>query len=161
MSATVENNGRDYGQEAIRRRLGQLAKRRREQLGLTRVAFAQHAGMFDQAVQDFEFARRWPRTATLRKFEDALGWKPFITEDILGSSRRASSIELEDLDDVDVVAPERGSVPLRGVPTAELLAELGRRFARVEAAVAHAEPVRADYDLASSDDHVEGEDERD
>jgi len=150
---------RDFGPGAIRRRMGILAKQRREQLGLSRVAFAQHAGMHDQAVQQFEYAQRWPRTATLRKFEDALGWKPFITEDILNSSRRASTIELADLDNPSVVQPDPGSVPLAGVPTADLLAELVRR--NDAARFALASPAQDHFDLAASDDHVEGEDDND
>ena len=159
MSAAVESDGRDYGQEAIKRRIGQLAKHRREQLGLSRIAFAEHAGMRDQAVLQFEFAQRWPRSATLRKFEDALGWKPFATEDILHSSRRASSIELSDLDNPAVVQPVSGSVPLAGVPTADLLAELVRR--NDAARFALASPAQDHFDLAASDDHVEGEDDND
>jgi transcriptional regulator with XRE-family HTH domain len=155
----VAGGQRDFGPAAIRRRMGVLAKQRREQLGLSRVSFAKHAGMADQAVMDFEFAKRWPRTATLRKFEDALGWKPFITEDILGSSQRASTLELADLDNPEVIAPSGGSVPLRGIPTNELLAELGRRFQELQAQSA---PVAAqpDYDLAASHnaEHLEDED---
>ena len=150
---------RDFGPAAIRRRMGILAKQRREQLGLSRIAFSQYAGMHDQAVQQFEFAQRWPRTATLRKFENALGWKPFITEDILNSSRRASTIELADLDNPSVVQPDPGSVPLAGVPTADLLAELVRR--NDAARFALASPAQDHFDLAASDDHIEGEDDRD
>jgi transcriptional regulator with XRE-family HTH domain len=150
---------RDFGPAAIRRRLGILAKQRREQLGLARIPFARHAGMHDQAVMQFEYAQRWPRTATLRKFENALGWKPFITEDILSSSRRASTIELADLDNPAVAQPRPGSIPLAGVSTADLLAELVRRN---DAAVrAAAEPTQHLFDLAASDEHVEGEDDRD
>jgi len=157
-----EVKGRDFGPEAIRRRLGQLAKQRREQLGLARIPFAKHAGMYEQAVMQFEFAQRWPRTATLRKLEDALGWKPFVTEDILSSSRRASTIELADLDNPGVVQPEPGSIPLAGVSTADLLAELVRRNNAQEKVVAeHADPAQHHYDLAASDDHVEGEDDND
>ena len=152
---------RDYGQQAIRRRVGILAKQRREQLGLSRIAFAQHAGMFDQAVMDFEFAKRWPRTATLRKFEAALGWKHGVTEQVLLSDRAASSIELEDLDNPAVIQPAGGSIALAGISTAELLAELVRRnSAQVKAAAAPAAE-QHHFDLAASDDHVEGEDDND
>lgn len=149
LSLDIEGE-RDFGQQAIRRRLGVLAQQRRDKMLMSRVTFAQFAGMADQAVSDFESAKRWPRTATLRKFEDALGWKPYITEDIINSSRRASTIEHEDLDDPNVDRPISRPVLLRGIPTDELLAELGRRFAAMQASVAQAEPeAAAEYDLAA------------
>jgi transcriptional regulator with XRE-family HTH domain len=151
---------RDYGQQAIRRRLGVLAKQRREQLGLSRIAFAKHAGTFDQAVMDFEFAKRWPRSVTLRKFEDALGWKRGVTEQLLMSGRRASAVELEDLDNPAVVQPVGGSIVLAGISTADLLAELVRRNEAQEKATP-APATQNLFDLAASDDHVEGEDDRD
>jgi len=167
---------RDYGQLAVRRRLGILAKQRREQLGLSRVAFAQHAGMHDQAVQQFEFAQRWPRTATLRKLETALGWKFGVTEDILTTRRAASSIKLEDLDDPAIERVGGGQAVLAHVPTQELLEELIFRLGELQRRGvmvptredlygnrlrSKSAPAASDFDLAASDDHVEGEDDND
>lgn len=177
MSEAVEGEGRDYGQEAIKRRLGVLAKHRREQMGLGRIPFAQHAGTHDQAVQDFEFAKRWPRSATLRKFESALGWKFGITEDILTTSRAASSIQFEDLDNPAIEREVGGATILAHVPTQELLEELIFRLEELQRRGVvlpsrdelygrrlkgkRAESSQHHFDLAASDEHVEGEDDRD
>jgi hypothetical protein len=132
--------------------------------------------MHDQAVQDFEFAKRWPRTATLRKFETALGWKFGITEDMLTTNRAASSIMLEDLDDPAIEREGGGQAILAHVPTQELLEELIFRLGELqrrgvmvptrEDLYGHrlrgkSAPTAADFDLAASDDHVEGEDDND
>jgi hypothetical protein len=64
---------------------------------------------------------------------------------------------LADLDNPAVVQPESGSVPLAGVPTADLLAELVRRN---EAGLkALAAPAQHHFDLAASDSNLPGEDE--
>jgi len=164
MSAAVENEGRDYGPAAIKRRLGLLAKERREQMGLGRISFAETAGVgSDSTVQQFEFGQRWPRPQTLRKFEDALGWKYCITEDILFSKQAASSITAEDLDDPAIDRGDGGAKMLRQLTTQQLVAELGRRVERLESrgVPGMGAMSRSEYDLAASDDHVEGEDDRD
>jgi len=174
---------RDYGQQAIKRRLGVLAKMRREQLGYGRVPFARDAGIgSDSMVLTFEFAKSWPRPATLRKFEAALGWKVGITEDILHTQRAASSITLEDLDDPGYLrdqdlaeGEEGGGAPaLKLISTPQLLEELIFRLEQLKAKdlrgpsredlygrLLGAKPSRSSFDLAASDDHVEGEDDND
>ena len=105
MSAVVEALGteipgdRDYGQDAIKRRLGILGKERREQMGLGRIALKDFADLgSDSTVQQFEFSQRWPRQQTLRKLERALGWRYRIMDDLVkDATRAASSITLEEL----------------------------------------------------------------
>jgi len=168
-----EVQGRDYGQEAIKRRLGVLAKQRREAMGYGRIPFARDAGIgSDSMVLTFEFAKSWPRPATLRKFESALGWKFGITEDILTSKRAASSINFEDLDDPALEREDGGSAILKQISTPQLLEELILRLGELKAKDSlnlHDEfqgrrldgKSKADFDLAASDDHVDGEDDRD
>jgi len=164
----VVEGERDYGQQAIKRRLGVLAKQRREQMGYGRVSFAKDSGIgSDSSVMDFEFAKRWPREATLRKFEAALGWKAFVTDEILASGQRASSIEMKDLDDPAVERDSNGTAVLRQFSTTQLLEELILRLGELKArevaksAGLGASTEQHHFDLAASDDHVEGEDEND
>jgi transcriptional regulator with XRE-family HTH domain len=181
---------REYGQQAIKRRIGVLAKMRREQLGYGRIPFARDAGIgSDSMVLTFEFAKSWPRPATLRKFEAALGWKVGITEDILHTQRVASSITLEDLDDPAYLREKEfasededevgGAPALKLISTPQLLEELIFRLEQMKAR-ATMTPSRDElygrrlkgkgnapgadqhhFDLAASDDHVEGEDDND
>ena len=150
---------RDYGQDAMMRRLGLLAKQRREELGLGRVAFAELAGLgSDSTVQQFEFGQRWPRPQTLRKLEVALGWRnqviDALTED---PNRAASSVTFADLDKpAETPAPR----PLSAFSTAELLREVASRMEALQAGLG-ASTEQHHYDLAASDDHVEGEDDND
>jgi len=150
---------RDYGQDAMMRRLGLLAKQRREELGLGRVAFAELAGLgSDSTVQQFEFGQRWPRPQTLRKLEVALGWRNQVidamTED---PNRAASSVTFADLDKpAETPAPR----PLSAFSTAELLREVASRIESLQSALG-ASTDQHHYDLAASDDHVDGEDDND
>jgi len=149
---------RDYGQDAMMRRLGLLAKQRREEMGLGRVAFAELAGLgSDSTVQQFEFGQRWPRPQTLRKLEVALGWRNQVidamTEDL---NRAASSVTFADLDKpAETPAPR----PLSAFSTAELLREVASRMEALQAGLGASD--QHHFDLAASDDHVEGEDDRD
>jgi transcriptional regulator with XRE-family HTH domain len=122
MSNAGAADGRDWGREALIRRLGELAKQRREGLGIGRVAFASAAGIgSDATIRDFEFGRHLPMGLTLRKLEKALGWRTGSIDEVLSSKdRRASTVTAADL---EVSRPPLAS-PLASVPTAELLQEL-------------------------------------
>ena len=117
---------REFGQEAMQRRLGQLAKQRREELGFARAAFAVHAGIgSDATVRDVEFGKIIPRKGTLYKLEVALGWRPgSFMEFIRNEKRKASSVMMEELDDYDSGV----SNPLAKVSTQELLEEVIKRL---------------------------------
>ncbi|WP_224089762.1 helix-turn-helix transcriptional regulator [Arthrobacter sp. StoSoilB13] len=117
---------REYGQEAMQRRLGQLAKQRREELGFARAAFAVHAGLgSDATVRDVEFGRIIPRSRTLHKLELALGWRVgSFMEFVQKEDRKASSVMMEELDAYDSGAKD----PLSKVPTVDLLQEVIRRL---------------------------------
>ena len=176
--------GRDYGQEAMMRRLGLLAKQRREEMGLGRVAFAELAGLgSDSTVQQFEFGQRWPRPQTLRKLEVALGWRNQVIDELTESKwLKASSITFADLDKAPEELP---APPLSAFSTTELLREVASRIEELQTVLtAHGmddvsdllpgpsredlyghrlgtAKSKADFDLAASDDHVEGEDDND
>lgn len=117
---------RDYGQEAMQRRLGQLAKQRREELGFARAAFAAHAGIgSDATVRDVEFGRIIPRKGTIYKLEVALGWRVgSFMEFVEKEDRKASSVQMEELDAYDSGV----SNPLSKVSTQQLLEEVIRRL---------------------------------
>jgi transcriptional regulator with XRE-family HTH domain len=150
---------RDYGSEAVKRRLGILGKERREAMGMGRPAFAELAGLgSDSTVQQFEFGQRWPRPQTLRKLESALGWRYRVMDDLIEDpNRAASSITFADLDKpAEVPAPR----PLSAFSTAELLREVAHRIESLQAGLGVVQE-QHHFDLAASDDHVEGEDDRD
>jgi len=157
MSAAIE--GRDYGQEAMMRRLGLLAKQRREELGLGRVSFAEMAGLgSDSTVQQFEFGTRWPRPQTLRKLEVALGWRNQVIDELVESTwLKASDITFADL---DRPAEQPAPRPLDAFSTAELLREVASRIDALQSGLGVTKE-QHHYDLAASDDHVEGEDDND
>jgi len=149
---------RDYGQDAMMRRLGLLAKQRREELGLGRVEFAKLAGLgSDSTVQQFEFGQRWPRPQTLRKLEVALGWRnqviDALTEDL---NRAASSVTFADL---DRPAEQPAPRPLSAFSTAELMREVASRMEALQAGLGASLDSQPDYDLAASHnrEHLEGE----
>jgi len=150
---------RDYGQEAIKRRLGILGKERREQMGLGRIAFKDFADLgSDSTVQQFEFGQRWPRPQTLRKLETALGWRYRVMDELLEDpNRAASSVTFADL---DKPAEQPAPRPLSAFSTAELMREVASRMEALQAGLG-ASTEQHHYDLAASDDHVEGEDDND
>jgi DNA-binding transcriptional regulator YiaG len=162
---------RDFGRDAMQKRIGQLAKQRREELGLGRVAFARSIGLgSDKTLQDFEFGRRLPFGTTVRKIEKALGWKLGVVDELLESkNRKASAIMQEELDEFEPGQP----MPLDRVPTAELLAEVIRRLGALQSAIGAPQPRIEDiigvsapkdlFDLAASTnvEHLEDDEEAD
>ena len=122
----------EFGQAALRARIGQLAKQRREELGIGRVAFAKEIGIgSDASVRDFEFGRRIPFGTTQRKLEKGLGWRLGAIDDVMRmKDRKASSIEMEEIDAEDSLhlAAQGGIKSLALVSDDELLAEVRRRM---------------------------------
>ena len=148
----------EFGEEALLRRLGSLAKRRREELGLTARAFAIEANISDKTIREFEFGRQLPIGTTRAKIEKALGWRPGIIEDTIRQvGRKASNIQMEDLDAEDSLhLASAGGPGLTLVSNEALLAELGRRLRL--GVTSGAEPdVRDLYGLAAStnSEHLE------
>jgi len=125
--------GPEFGRQALQRRIGALAKQRREELGMARVPFARHIGLgSDKTLQDFEFGRRVPQGTSIRKIEKALGWRLGVVTDILeGPDRKASELQLEDLDEFEPNQP----LPLDRVPTDQLLTEVIRRLGALQKAI--------------------------
>lgn len=131
-----ESRGREYGREAMMRRLGALAKQRREELGLSRVAFAEIAKLgSDRTVKDSEFGERVSTSITVRRIEDGLGWKVGVIASLLreADKRRASTVEMEHLDAFDS-GDDSGSkdVFLKSISTEDLVEEVIRRLGRLE-----------------------------
>lgn len=149
---------RNYGSDAVKRRLGILGKERREAMGLGRVQFAELADLgSDSTVQQFEFGQRWPRQQTLRKLEEALGWRYRVMDDLVEDpNRAASSITLEEL---SKPAEQPAPRPMSAFSTPELMRELAHRLEALQEGMGAV--TREHYDLAASDDHVDGEDDRD
>lgn len=121
-----------WSQQEVRARIGQLAKQRREELGLSREAMAERAGLKSpQTVQNFEFARSMPHTSTLRSFESTLEWKVGSIDDALESGRRAGDLRMEDFDKFDRTEQR----PLSSFSTQELLEELIPRLEGIKGAL--------------------------
>ena len=118
----MSDTGRDYGSEAMLRRLGALAKQRREELGLGRPSFAKQAGIgSDRTVYDFETASKVPQPLTVAKLEKALHWRRGSIADLLeDDGRKASAVSMEDLDAWDT----RSEASISSFSTPELLQEL-------------------------------------
>ena len=143
---------RDYGQEAMLSRLGELAKRRREELGLGRVPFAKQAGVgSDRTILYFELGRKLPLGMTLVKIEKALGWRAgCIAELAHDENRKASSVTMEELDAYDSVPVST----LADVPLDALLQELIRRLPALRAGLGGAAaPTQDMLGLAASGAH--------
>lgn len=144
---SMEQNtgGREFGREAVLRRLGALARRRREELGLSRAAFVEQSGIrSDATIREFEFGNLAPRPLTLVKYEKALGWRQgAILEALSDEGRRASEIQMEELDEFDSV-PAGG---LSRISTPELLEELSKRLKELQATIGA--PAQSLYGLAA------------
>ena len=123
----------EFGQDALLRQLGKLAKQRREELGLGRVPFSKEIGLgSDSTTRDFEFGRRMPTGTTQRKIEKGLGWRLGAIEDAMRMlDRKATTITMEMLDAEDSLRVGHdmpGLRPLAFASNDELLGELRRRL---------------------------------
>lgn len=127
----MERTGRDYGRDAMLRQLGALAKRRREELGLGRPAFAKQAGIgSDRTIYDFETSNKVPQPMTVVRLEKALGWRRGVIAELLeDTKRKASSVQMEDVDEWDTTPV----TPLAQIPTPDLLRELAARLETLQA----------------------------
>lgn len=155
---------REFGHEALLRRLGQLAKQRREEIGQGRQPFAKEAGLgSDKTIQAFEFGRVLPSGGSQRKIEKALGWRLGIIEDMMRMvDRKASTITMEELDAEDALYLNTvsGVRALSMVTNEDLIAELSRRLSRVPSPM-ETKDVKDMYGLAASTnvEHLEEEDD--
>jgi hypothetical protein len=155
-------DGRDWGREALIRRLGALAKQRREELGIGRVPFASASSIgSDATVRNFEFGKHLPTGTTLRKLERALGWRTGSIDEVMSSKdRRASTVSMSDLDEEPTVSAAGRS--LASVPTAELLQEVIARLSALQAGLGGSPEYRTLYGLAAQGhipEHLEDDEE--
>lgn len=74
---------------------------------------------------DFETGTRWPRSATLRRIESALGWKPGIIDEVTASDIEPDLIGLEHMKGHEALVNTRPE--LRSYTDQELLDELRQR----------------------------------
>ena len=153
----------EFGPEALLRRLGQLAKQRREEIGLGRQGFAKEAGLgSDRTMTQFEFGRTLPTMMSQRKIEKALGWRLGSIEKTLRQiNRMASEIDMQELDAEDSLYLDSQELkPLSLYTDDELVDELRRRLKTDRRAAVHSQ--RQDlYDLAAStnSEHLEEDDD--
>lgn len=92
-------------------RIGDLARQRREEIGMGRPRFAEAAGIgSDKTVQNLEFGRRLPNGMNRRKIESALGWRSGAIEEAM---RGDGPIRMEDL-----MEPPEPDLPLPSFPEA-------------------------------------------
>lgn len=119
------------GYEALVRQVGMLAKRRREEIGLSPGQLVKETGIeSDEILLAFENGKNLPPEATQRKLEKALDWKlGVIGEVIRMTDRPAGTLTMEELDAEDsLYLASRGVLPsLSLVSDGDLLVEVARR----------------------------------
>jgi DNA-binding XRE family transcriptional regulator len=153
----------EFGQAALLRQLGRLAKQRREEIGIGRVPLAKEAGMgSDKTIAEFEFGRRLMSGTNQRKLEKALGWRLGVIEDVMRMvNRKATSIEMEELDAEDslFLAAQAGIKALSLVSNEDLIEELRRRLENAPAPMQQRDAQHM-FGLAASTnaEHLEDED---
>ena len=152
----------EFGYKALLRRLGELGKQRREELGIGRVALSKEMGLgSDKTLVTFEYGRTGLTGTSYRRIEKGLGWKLGIIDDVLrDKNRKASSITMEELDAEDRMHLDQvsGVRPLALVSNEDLLDELRRRLAGSPAPFQN-DDVQNLYGLAASTNHEHLEDE--
>ena len=131
------NDADDRGEEAVIRRLGELARERRQVMGMGRVTFCETARIGSEStLTKFEHGVAVPRGLTRKKLESTLGWRDGVIASMLADKDvRASSIEMEDLDDpsnLPHLAEPGSRSPLRWIATEDLLTELMFRIRRLD-----------------------------
>jgi DNA-binding XRE family transcriptional regulator len=151
----------EFGEKALLRRLGMLAKRRREELGLPRQGFSKEIGLgSDKTLVSFEFGRVLPSGTSQRKIEKGLGWRlGVIDETMQRLNTKASYISMEDLDAEDsLYLASQGVKSIELFSDDELLAEVRRRM--TESSRHLSEAAQHMYGLAASTnaEHLEDED---
>lgn len=117
--------------EAMVRRLGELAKQRREEIGVNRAKLAKEAEIdSEETITAFEFGKILPSADTQRKLEKALSWRLGVIEKIMeATGRAADTLRMEELDAEDSLHLDMqgGVTSLTSATDAELLAEVARR----------------------------------
>lgn len=132
----LEDNAKGYqwGEQALRARVGELARYRREERGLSRAQLATRVGISQkQTIQDFEAGERSPFPQTLRKIENGLEWKAGAIDDALRSGKRASDVQMDDMDRFD---RDQKVDMLSSVGDEELLEELINRLSLMKLNIA-------------------------
>ncbi|MBM7847512.1 hypothetical protein [Arthrobacter roseus] len=124
--------------EPTRRRLIALARTERGSRTRNEV-WAGIEGLAFNTYANFESGKSWPRSSSLRRIEEVLGWKTGAIDEALASDMEPALI---------TVAHMRGSEPfvvstssIQGYSDSDLLHEMMRRAA-----------ARERYDLAASDE---------
>ena len=166
LGINTEDEGPEFGTAALLLRLGHLAKRRREEIGMGRSAFAKEAGLgSDRTLMAFEFGRTLPTGTTQHRLERALGWRIGAIDDVMRMvNRKAEEILMESLDAEDSFYLEaRSPKNLALLSADERSDELRRRLKmdrRLPANLADQAPENL-YGLAASmnSEHLEDEDE--
>lgn len=121
----------EFGPKALLRRLGQLAKQRREEIGIGRQPFAREAGLgSDKTILEFEFGRTLPSGTSQRKIEKALGWRLGVIDETMQQLKtKASNISMESLDAEDsLYLASKGVRSIELFSDEELLGEVSRRM---------------------------------
>lgn len=113
------------------RELGQMAKRRREEIGLNRATLAKEAHIeSEDAITAFEFGRSLPPADTRRKLERALSWRLEIIDEVMQRvDHPVGTLVMEELDAEDSLYL-KSQIPFRtltSVSDDELRAEVVRR----------------------------------
>lgn len=108
---------------------------------------------------DFETGARWPRAATLRRIEDALGWATGIIDEVLASGVEAELVGIEHMTGRAPLVNTRAGI--RSYTEAEIYAELMRRAAERNVNLQVTREMfesieRGDLDLAASRDLGKG-----
>ena len=162
LGINVKDEGPQFGTAALLRRVGYLAKRRREELGLSRLALskAAHIGA-EKTITNFEFGRNLPSGTSLRKLEKALEWRLGAVDDVMRMvDRKAESISMEEIDAEDSLhIASQGAVGLAYVSNEDLIAELRRRLNKVSDLYESDNTPQNLYGLAAStnSEHLEDE----
>lgn len=161
LGISTQGEGPQFGTAALLRRIGYLAKNRREELGLGRIPFAKEAGLgSDKTIKDFEFGRALPGGTSQHRIERALGWRIGSIADVMEMvDRKAETIRMEHVDAEDSLhLAAQGAVGLAYVSNDELIAELRRRLNKVSDVYAESEAQNL-YGLAAStnSEHLEDE----
>lgn len=153
----------EFGTKALMRQLGQLAKQRREELGMARVALAKEMGLgSDKTLVTFEFGRGPLSGTSYRRIEKGLGWRLGVIDDVLRmTNRKASEITMEDVDAEDSLhIAAQGGIGLALVSNEDLIAELSRRLWKSPGPMQN-EDAQNLYGLAAStnQEHLEDDDD--
>lgn len=152
----------EFGEKAMLRQLGRLAKQRREELGLGRVPFAKEIGLgSDRTLVSFEFGRVLPSGTSQRKIEKGLGWRLGVIDDFMRATNlKATSVEMESVDAEDslYIQAQGGIKGLELVSDDDLIAEVKRRMTQRSARHLTKDPQDI-YGLAAStnSEHLEDE----